>query len=214
MRDETLTPELVLQAYRAGVFPMSEARDSDEIFWVDPLQRGVLPLDGFHISRSLARRLRRAEYHVTFDTCFTDVVAGCAAREETWINETIFDLYATLHARGDAHSCEVWRGDVLVGGVYGVAIAGAFFGESMFSTAPDASKVGLAYLTHHLVTCGFVLFDTQFITDHLATLGAIEIDRQDYHAMLHEALGVAAKFDAQRACPTPQDLLQRNTQTS
>ncbi len=214
MPDETLTPELVLQAYRAGVFPMSETRDSDEIFWVDPLQRGILPLDGFHISRSLARRLRRADYNVTFNRDFAAVVQGCADRDETWINETIFDLYAALHDRGDAHSCEVWEGDTLVGGVYGVAIAGAFFGESMFSTATDASKVALAYLTHHLVACGYVLFDTQFITDHLATLGAIEIDRRDYHAMLREALDVEAQFDATRPLPPPQDLIQRSTQTS
>lgn len=214
MRDDTLTPDLVLQAYRAGVFPMSETRDSDDIFWVDPLQRGILPLDGFHISRSLARRLRRAEYRITFNQDFAKVVQGCADRDETWINDTIFDIYASLHAQGDAHSCEVWKDDVLVGGVYGVAIAGAFFGESMFSTATDASKVALAYLTHHLVACGYVLFDTQFITDHLATLGAIEIDRRDYHAHLRDALGVTAKFDAMRPLPTPQDLIQRSTQTS
>ena len=214
MRDDTLTPELVLQAYRAGVFPMSETRDSEEIFWVDPLQRGILPLDGFHMSRSLRRRLRREDYQITFDTCFEKVVQGCADRDETWINDTIFDLYTVLHRRGDAHSCEVWQEETLVGGVYGVAIAGAFFGESMFSTATDASKVGLAYLTDRLVACGYVLFDTQFITDHLTTLGAIEIDRRDYHAMLREALDVTAQFNASLPLPRPQDLIQRNTQTS
>ncbi len=214
MRDEALTPDLVLQAYRAGVFPMSETRDSDDIFWVDPILRGVLPLDGFHISRSLARRLRHADYDITFNVAFASVVDGCAARDETWINATIYDLYLDLHHRGDAHSCEVWSGDDLVGGVYGVAIAGAFFGESMFSTATDASKVGLAYLTHRLSICGFTLFDTQFITDHLATLGAIEIERRDYHARLLDALEVTASFDATLPLPTPQDLIQRNTQTS
>ncbi len=214
MKDEVLTPDLLLQAYRLGVFPMSETRDSDEVFWVDPRLRGILPLDGFHMSRSLRRRLRSGVYDITFNTCFVDVLQGCADREETWINETIFDLYTELHASGDAHSCEVWQDDLLIGGVYGVAIGGAFFGESMFSTATDGSKVALAYLVDRLVTCGFVIFDTQFITEHLATLGAIEISRNDYHAMLRDALNVLAKFDVATPIPTPQDLIQRNTQTS
>ncbi len=215
MTDEIeLTPDLLLQGYRAGVFPMSETRDSDDVFWVDPKFRGVLPLDGFHISRSLRKRLMKAEYRISFNTCFQDVVRGCADREETWINDTIFDLYAGLFDQGDAACCEVWRDQTLVGGVYGVTIGGAFFGESMFSTATDASKVALAYLTDRLRLGGFTLFDTQFITDHLASLGGIEIKRAAYHALLRDALKVNATFPADAAIPAPQDLIQRNTQTS
>lgn len=214
MPDETLTPDLLLQAYRVGIFPMSETRDSDEVFWVDPRHRGIFPLDGFHMSRSLQKRLRRAEYSVSFNRCFEDIVTGCANRRETWINETIFDLYVALHKRGDAHSCEVWKGADLVGGVYGVTIGGAFFGESMFSTATDASKVALTYLIDRLRVCGFSLFDTQFLTDHLASLGAVEISRSAYHQRLEAALKCAAYFDAAIQIPTPQDLIQRSTQTS
>lgn len=213
MSDEALTPDLLLHAYRAGVFPMSETRDSDEVFWVDPRFRGVLPLTGFHISRSLRKRLLRQSYSISFDTCFQRVVQGCADREETWINETIFDLYTALFESGDAHSCEVWDGQTLVGGVYGVSIGAAFFGESMFSTATDASKVALAYLTTRLRADGYVLFDTQFITEHLASLGAVEISRSQYH----ERLSVALRRDAQfRPDLTPDvyDVVQRNTQTS
>lgn len=214
MTHATLTPDHLLQAYCVGIFPMSETRDSNEIFWVDPRHRGILPLDGLHLSRSLRRRLRREDYTVTFNRCFADVVTGCANRSETWINGTIFDLYAALHASNDAHSCEVWRGMDLVGGVYGVAIGGAFFGESMFSTATDASKVALAYLVDRLRVCGFTLFDTQFITEHLASLGAVEITRASYHKKLAIALQLDAAFDAASAVPPPQDLIQRNTQTS
>ena len=214
MQDDGLTPDLVLQAYRAGIFPMSETRDSEEVFWVDPTLRGILPLDGFHISRSLARRLRQGRFDITFDRAFAAVVDGCADREETWINSTIYDIYLALHQRGDAHSCEVWDGENLVGGVYGVAIAGAYFGESMFSTVTDASKVALAYLTHRLTTCGFTLFDTQFITAHLATLGAVEISRSDYHNKLRKALTTEAAFDASLPLPSAQDLIQRSTHTS
>jgi leucyl/phenylalanyl-tRNA--protein transferase len=215
MTDEIeLTPDLLLQGYRAGVFPMSETRDSEDVFWVDPRFRGILPLGGFHISRSLRKRLMKAEYRVSFNTCFQDVVRGCAAREETWINDTIFDLYAALFDQGDAASCEVWQGQTLVGGVYGVTIGSAFFGESMFSTATDASKVALAYLTNRLTSCGYQLFDTQFITDHLASLGGIEIERAAYHKLLGDALKQTATFDAETAVPSPYDLIQRNTQTS
>jgi leucyl/phenylalanyl-tRNA--protein transferase len=215
MRDDppTLTPELLLQAYRTGVFPMSESRDDPEVFWVRPHLRGVLPLDGFHISRSLAKTLRRGHFTPTLNAAFTDVVRGCAARDETWINNTIFDLYAALHARGDAHSLEIWEEDKLVGGVYGVSINGAFFGESMFSVATDASKVALAYLVDHLRRCGFALFDTQFITDHLASLGAVEIPRTVYENTLAHALNQPARFDAVLRA-NAQDIIQRNAQTS
>lgn len=213
--DPTLTPDLLLQAYQMGVFPMSEGRDDPEVFWVDPRMRGVFPLDGFHISRSLARKLRRADFRVTFDRAFEDVVAGCADREETWINATIFDLYASLHRGGFAHSVEVWDAKRLVGGVYGVTIGAAFFGESMFSRATDASKIALAYLVDRLRIAGFRLFDTQFITPHLARLGAIEVQRDHYRAMLAQALGEDAAFTSPGPdAPLPQDVIQRNAQTS
>lgn len=193
MRDDPpLTSDLLLQAYRVGVFPMSESRDNPDIFWVDPRQRGILPLDDFHISRSLRRTLNRGVFSFTLDAEFTGVVDGCAARDETWINETIYDLYLSLHARGYAHSVEVWHDEKLVGGVYGVAIGGAFFGESMFSTMTDASKAALATLSAHLLRQGFTLFDTQFITPHLQTLGGIEIPRAKYHELLDEALAIDA----------------------
>jgi leucyl/phenylalanyl-tRNA--protein transferase len=216
MRDEgpKISPELLLAAYRAGVFPMSEGRDDPEVFWVDPRQRGILPLDAFRLSRSLRKTMRRGHLHATTDLAFTRVVEGCAAREETWINGTIFDLYARLHAQGHAHSVEVWRDDVLVGGVYGVVIGGAFFGESMFSNATDASKMALVYLIDRLRTQGFLLFDTQFVTDHLLSLGAVEIPRSTYHARLADAVLRTVDYGPAGVMPPPQDVIQRNTQTS
>lgn len=209
-----LTPELLLQAYQAGVFPMSEGRDNPEVFWVDPRLRGVFPLDRFRISRRLARTMRRGHFQVTVDHAFAAVVTGCADREETWINDTIFDLYCTLFAQGYAHSVEVWEDGALVGGVYGVVIGAAFFGESMFSRATDASKVALAYLVDRLRCGGFQLFDTQFITPHLASLGAVEIKRSHYRAILAEALVAKASFDGAGPVPAAQDVIQRNAQTS
>lgn len=214
MNDPALTPDLLLQAYSAGVFPMSESRDDPEVFWVDPQFRGIFPLDSFHISRSLAKRLRTSPFQITLNAAFEDVVTGCANREETWINDTIFALYRALHARGDAHSIEVWDGAELVGGVYGVTIGAAFFGESMFSTRRDASKMALAYLVDHLDRCGFRLFDTQFITDHLASLGAIEIPRAAYHKRLSDALEHSASFTQTTEITDVYTLLQRNAQTS
>lgn len=215
MRDDTpsLTPEILLQAYRTGVFPMSESRNDPEVFWVRPHMRGVLPLDGFHISRSLGKTMRRGHFNATINAAFLDVVRKCADRKETWINDTIFDLYSALHERGDAHSLEMWQDDQLVGGVYGVAINAAFFGESMFSTATDASKVALAYLVDHLRNCGFALFDTQFITDHLARLGAVEIPRKTYEIALAQALARPARFGLVLSS-SAQDVLQRNAQIS
>lgn len=209
-----LTASLLLQAYQVGVFPMSEGRDDPEVFWVDPRMRGVIPLDRFRISRSLARTMRRGHFAVTTDKAFEDVVRGCADRDETWINDTILDLYCQLHQAGSAHSVEVWQNEELVGGVYGVTIGSAFFGESMFSRATDASKVALAYLVDRLRLGGYQLFDTQFITPHLASLGAVEIPRDHYHAMLVEALNKAASFDRPGATPPAQDVIQRNAQTS
>ncbi|SFS04692.1 leucyl/phenylalanyl-tRNA--protein transferase [Yoonia litorea] len=215
MKDEhTLTPSLLLQAYQVGLFPMSEGRDDPEVFWVDPTLRGIFPLDGFRISRSLAKRLRKADYKITFDTAFEDVMRGCADRNETWINDTILDLYSDLYASGFAHSVEVWAGDELVGGVYGVSIGAAYFGESMFSRRTDASKIALAYLIDRLRLSGYQLFDTQFITPHLASLGAIEIPRAEYQRLLDSALRGSAQFDASSAAPSPQDVVQRNAQIS
>lgn len=214
MDRDALTPELLLNAYAAGIFPMAEARDAEEVFWLDPLRRGVFPLDGFHISRSLRRSIRRADYAVRVDTDFAGVVAGCAAREETWINATIFRLYAQLHTMGHAHSMEIWEGPRLIGGVYGVTLGAAFFGESMFSRRTDASKIALAYLVDRLRLGGFRLFDTQFLTPHLKSLGAIEIGRIRYRDLLEEALAHEADFNAPGPLPTPQELLQRSTQTS
>lgn len=214
MSDEGLSPELLLQAYAAGVFPMAESRNASNIFWVDPRRRGILPLDRFHISRSLARRIRRGGYRISFDTAFERVLQGCAERTETWINDTIYGLCMSLHASGNAHSVEVWEGRALVGGVYGIALGGAFFGESMFSRATDASKVGLVYLVDRLRSAGFALFDTQFITPHLTTLGAIEITRDEYRDRLAEALALTVTFPSSTWAPPAQEVLQRMTQTS
>lgn len=185
---------------------MSENRDDPDIFWVDPIRRGIIPLDSFHISRSLAKRIRRGCYTVSLNADFEGVLEGCADREETWINAQIHALYMALHARGEAHSLEVWDRDELVGGVYGVTLGGAFFGESMFSRSTDASKIALAYLIEHLRRCGFTLFDTQFVTDHLISLGAIEIPRADYHKMLTWALRHDADITA-HSLPSPSEVL-------
>jgi leucyl/phenylalanyl-tRNA--protein transferase len=212
--DEPLTPETLLRAYAIGIFPMAEDRDSDRIFWVDPRRRGILPLDAFHMSRSLRRRIRRHDYTIRTDSAFADVVAGCADRPETWINAEIAELYATLHAAGFAHSLEVWQEGDLAGGVYGVTLGAAFFGESMFSRRTDASKVALAYLVDRLRRGGFTLFDTQFVTEHLKRLGGVEVTRGEYHRRLVAALDGRADFDAAGPPPTPQELLQRSTQIS
>jgi len=197
-----------------GIFPMAEHRDDPEIFWVDPRRRGILPIGGFHISRSLARVMRRGGYQIRFDTDFSGVIDGCADRPETWISEPIRALYLDLFKAGYGHSAEVWIDGVLVGGVYGIALGGAFFGESMFSRSPDASKLALAYLIDRLAIGGFTLFDTQFITDHLATLGAREIPRAEYHDRLAKALELKANFNRQHAVPMAQDVIQRSIQTS
>jgi leucyl/phenylalanyl-tRNA---protein transferase len=209
-----LTPDLLLQAYANGVFPMAEHRTDDAIFWVDPQRRGVFELDQFHISRSLARTIRSGQFLVTFDQAFAQVVAGCADRPETWINDVIAKLYSQLHAIGHAHSVEVWQAGALVGGVYGVTLGTAFFGESMFSTRTDASKLALAYLVDRLRLGGFTLFDTQFLTPHLASLGAVEISRAQYRKRLRAALGQSADFNVTGPEPTPYGVLQRNAQTS
>lgn len=202
-----ITPELLLRAYAAGVFPMAEGKDDPDMFWVDPRRRGVLPLSGFHVSRSLRRRVLRRDYATSVDRDFAGVLRGCADRPETWINDRIRALYMALHEAGHAHSQEVWEGGELVGGVYGVAMGAAFFGESMFSRRVDASKVALAFLTRRLLDGGYTLFDTQFVTPHLISLGAEEITRADYRARLSAALGRAASFDPLAPEPEPEDVV-------
>ena len=209
-----LPPELLLRAYAGGVFPMAEHRDDPEVFWVDPKRRGVLPLEGFHVSRSLARRMRRGGYAVTLNGDFEGVVDACANRPETWISAPIRDAYLALHACGHAHSLEIWEDGALVGGVYGVTLNAAFFGESMVSPRTDGSKRALAHLVDHLRRCGFTLFDTQFITDHLSRLGAIEISRAAYRARLATALGAEANITALPLDADPAQVVQRMTQTS
>ena len=214
MRPPELTPEILVRAYASGVFPMAESRDSDEIYWVDPKQRGILPLDGFRISRSLRRALRRADYRIALDGDFAAAVAACADRDETWINDTIYALYIDLHRNGLAHSLEVWDETGMIGAVYGVTLGAAFFGQVMFSRRSHPSKIALAYLVDHLRRTGFLLFDTQFITPHLASLGAVQIARADYHERLRAALAARADFLSATDIPPPQDVIQRNTQTS
>lgn len=226
MNQQAITPEILLRAYAAGIFPMAEGRDDLEIHWVDPRRRGILPLDGFHISRSLRRTILRSPWRVTADTAFAATVEACADRDETWINDTIFALYVALHRTGHAHSVEVWEGDDLVGGVYGVTLGRAFFGESMFSRRTDASKLALAWTVHRLNAGGFTLFDTQFLTPHLRSLGGVEIPRHDYHRRLAAALDGRGSFSLAGYSPSPSDVAgssgagtgsgvtQRSTQTS
>jgi leucyl/phenylalanyl-tRNA--protein transferase len=189
-----IDPDLLLRAYSIGVFPMADSRAADDIYWVEPKKRGILPLDDFRLSRSLAKLLRSDRFTVTADTAFSRVVARCAEhtpdRPDTWINPAIEAAYADLHRRGHAHSIETWHDGELVGGLYGVKLGGAFFGESMFSRESNASKVALAHLVARLKVGRFQLLDCQFITDHLASLGAIEVSRDQYVALLDSALGV------------------------
>lgn len=191
---KSIDPDLLLRAYSIGVFPMADSRAADDVYWVEPKKRGILPLDQFRLSRSLAKTIRSGRFTVTADKAFGRVVSECAAstsdRPDTWINPAIEDAYADLHRRGHAHSIECWQGDRLVGGLYGVRLGGAFFGESMFSRESNASKVALAWLVARLKVGGFRLLDCQFITDHLQSLGAIEVTRDDYVGLLDAALGV------------------------
>jgi leucyl/phenylalanyl-tRNA--protein transferase len=195
-----LDPDLLLRAYSVGVFPMASTRDAADVFWVEPKKRGVLPLDAFHLSRSLAKTLKADKFTVTVDTAFARVVALCAEptprRPDTWINPDIESAYAELHQRDYAHSVECWQDGELVGGLYGVRLGAAFFGESMFSRVRDASKVALAHLVARLRAGGFRLLDCQFLTDHLASLGTIEVGRDAYVVLLDEALGLGSATTA------------------
>lgn len=214
------TQEL-LDCYRRGVFPMADDRDDPRLFLIDPDIRGVITPEDFHLSKSLRKTVRQDLFKVTIDTAFTAVMDGCAAprpgRETTWINTPIFNLYAALHRQGFAHSVEVWRGDDLVGGLYGVSLGGVFFGESMFSTMTDASKVALVHLVARLIAGGYTLLDTQFLTQHLASFGAFEVERDRFKQMLRDALTVNADFyalGARGSSMSGQDAVQLITQTS
>src|SRR5215213_1571837 len=187
-----LDPRLLLQGYASGIFPMADSRDATELFWVEPRQRAIIPLDGFHLSRSLRRTIRSGRFTVTRDADFAGVIAGCADREETWINAELEHALLALHGSGYAHSVEAWQDSALVGGLYGVKLGRAFFGESMFSTATDASKVALAWLVARMKVGNFTLLDCQFMTEHLASLGAVSVSRDAYVALLETALGAAA----------------------
>ena len=213
-----ITPDIVLKAYSTGVFPMSDGRDVLEIFWVDPENRGILPLDKFHLPRRMQRIVRTDQFQIRTDTAFTEVMDACAApssgRWTTWINHEIQDLFLELHERGFAHCVETWINDELAGGLYGIALGGAFFGESMFSRHSNASKVALIHLVGRLKLGGFILLDTQFITNHLIQFGAVEITRAAYHSRLASALSVVGDFNLSGRSLTSGTVLQSITQTS
>ncbi|MBY3255671.1 leucyl/phenylalanyl-tRNA--protein transferase [Rhizobium laguerreae] len=187
-----ITPDILLRAYSIGLFPMAESADDPEIFWVEPELRGVLPLDHFHVSKSLAKAVRKKPFEIRFDYAFDQIIAACAeetsGRPSTWINRTIRSLYSTLFDMGHAHTVEAWEGNELVGGLYGVSLGSAFFGESMFSRRTDASKICLVHLVDRLRERGFTLLDTQFTTEHLKTFGAIDVPKADYAAILAAAM--------------------------
>lgn len=191
-RNNGITVDILLRAYSAGLFPMADSADDPELFWVEPEIRGIIPLDDFHVSKSLAKAIRKKPFDIRFNTAFEAVMAGCAAaapdRPSTWINATIRKLYTELHQIGHAHSVEAWESKELVGGLYGVSLGAAFFGESMFSRRTNASKICLVHLVERLKASGFVLLDTQFTTEHLKTFGAIDVPKQDYAKMLDLAV--------------------------
>ncbi|HQZ14205.1 MAG TPA: leucyl/phenylalanyl-tRNA--protein transferase [Devosia sp.] len=195
-----LTPELILRAYQAGIFPMAEDASSEDVFWVSPQQRGIIPLGDFHVSRSLRKVLRTHSWQVRVDTDFEGIIEGCATagsdRDSTWINPSIRRLYGQLFDRGYCHTVEVWEGEELVGGLYGLSIGAAFFGESMFHRRTNASKIAMAHLIERLRAGGYRLLDTQFVTDHLKTFGGTEIPREDYELRLAHALEHSASFHA------------------
>ncbi|MDG1725808.1 MAG: leucyl/phenylalanyl-tRNA--protein transferase [Emcibacteraceae bacterium] len=216
-----ITPELLLSAYMQGIFPMAESADSDDIFWVDPDERGIFPLDQFHVPKKLAKKIKSEPFKVRINTAFQEVMFKCAEptdnvdRRNTWINKTILTRYNELHEMGYAHSVECWQDQDLVGGLYGVSLNGAFCGESMFHTVTNASKIALVYLVARLKVGGYRLLDTQFVTDHLSQFGAIEISRKEYRARLKEALLVEdSNFYSISEEADGSTILQSVTQTS
>jgi leucyl/phenylalanyl-tRNA---protein transferase len=216
-----ITPQVLLKAYTCGIFPMAESAEDPALYWIEPQQRGILLLDQMHVPRRLARTIRQGLYEVRVDTEFEGVLEGCAAsragRRTTWINRKIRALYRDLFEAGYCHTVETWRDGHLVGGLYGVALHGAFFGESMFSTERDASKVALVHLCARLLYGGFSLLDTQFVTDHLRQFGTVEIERDEFHTLLEKALAHQATFHALPLDASPQrvlDIVQRRTPVS
>ena len=213
-----ITPQVLLKAYSCGIFPMAESADDNALYWIEPERRGILPLDAVHVPRSLARTIRRGGFEVKTDNDFEAVIEGCAApragRRSTWINARIRNLYRDLFALGHCHTVEVWRNGELTGGLYGVHLGRAFFGESMFSRARDASKIALVYLVARLKYGGFTLLDTQFVTEHLTRFGAIEVSRREYHEMLDEALEIPADFYWLAMPSSSEDCLQLVSHTS
>ena len=213
-----ITADILLKAYMCGIFPMAETRDTEELFWIDPKERGVLPLDSFHVSKSLVKAIRNEPYVITADKAFARVIRGCAAprigHEDTWINGTIMTLYEELYERCFAHSIECWQGDELVGGLYGVSIGAAFFGESMFHTKTNASKIALCYLVARLKAGGFTLLDTQFVAEHLNQFGVKEIARDDYLKRLETAIEKPSDFYSMATDASSETILQLITQIS
>lgn len=215
-----ITPELLLKAYAYGVFPMAKSRDDDEVYWVQPKERGVIPLSEFHVPRSLKKTLRKKNYEVRLDTAFMEVIDSCAEtthdREDTWINDEIRELFLDLFEAGLAHSVETWMDGELAGGLYGLSMGAVFFGESMFTRRDNASKIALCHLVATMKAGGYRLLDTQFINDHLKNFGAIEITHKDYMSELGDALGHMGRFGPVPDYSETERLLfsQSNTQTS
>ncbi|MBS0244366.1 MAG: leucyl/phenylalanyl-tRNA--protein transferase [Proteobacteria bacterium] len=206
-----ITPEVLLKAYALGIFPMAESADDPALYWIEPQARGVLPLDRIHVPKRLARTIKSGRFTMRVDTNFQGVIDGCAAsrpgRRSTWINGRIRQLYGALFRMGRCHTIETWLGDRLVGGLYGVELGGAFFGESMFSLETDASKVALIYLAARLIAGDFTLLDTQFVTDHLRQFGTVELDKPSFHRLLEEALRQQGRFMALPTDASPEAVL-------
>ncbi len=213
-----ITPQVLLKAYSCGIFPMAESAEDTTLYWIEPERRGILPLDGVHVPKRLARTIRQDVFEVRTDSDFEGVIAGCAAsragRRSTWINKRIRELYGELFAMGYCHTVETWRDGQLVGGLYGVSLGRAFFGESMFSYVTDASKVALIHLAARLIAGGFVLLDTQFVTEHLRRFGAIEISREHFHRKLEAALHGRGNFGCLPRTVSGREVLQLVSQTS
>ncbi len=213
-----ITPQVLLKAYACGIFPMAENADDPALYWIEPEERGILPLDNIHVSRRLARTIRNAPFEIKIDTDFEAVIAGCAeaasGRMKTWINDRIRSLYGALFEQGHCHTVEAWLDGRLVGGLYGVHLGAAFFGESMFFRERDASKVALIHLVARLRAGGFRLLDSQFVTEHLRSLGAIELDRPEYHDVLEAALALEGDFYSLETSVSPDSVLQLVSQTS
>ena len=209
-----LKPDILLAAYRAGIFPMAESASDKNIFWVDPKYRGIMPLNEFHVSKSLRKEILKLNYQVSVNTRFEEIINMCAERPETWINQDILTNYCLLHKNGHAHCLEIWNDKKLIGGIYGVSIGAAFFGESMFSKKNNASKIALAYLVDRLKKTGFKLFDIQFLTPHLASLGAIEITKVKYRTLLFQAVEEFANFNSSDYSPDISAIAQRRAQIS